>query len=203
MAEGRTTWPPVKDGWFVEPEAATLFLLERERFDDGFWDPACGQGNIVETGNRCGYSCVGTDLRDRTESMDTFRRKRASGWFEGAVDFMEWDLSLRPFRHHIVSNPPYGRALLAELFIRQACGLPGVEKVAMFLNSKFMYGGKRALGLYQDLPPDRVYPISPRPSCPPGEFLLAGGKAEGGVENFAWFVWSMSARTGRTELIWS
>lgn len=202
MAEGRTAWPPVKDGWFVEPEAAALFLARAEPFPGGIWDPACGQGNIVETFNRFDPydTSVGTDLVDRTNTMDHFRRRRASGWFEGTAEFLAWEGP--PRRPNLVSNPPYGRAQLAEAFIRKACSLPGVAKVAMFLNSKFMYGGGRAAALYQDLPPDRVYPISPRPSCPPGEFLLGGGKAEGGVENFMWMVWDVARPTGRTEVIW-
>lgn len=200
MAEGRTTWAPVKDGWFVEPGAATEFLLRLEPFYGGIWDPACGQGNIVETARYLGHDAIGTDLVDRTDIMNPFRRRRASGWFEGTGEFIAWDKG--PLRPNIVCNPPYGRALLAEAFIRKACALP-VRKVAMFLNSKFQYGGARAAGLFRELAPDRVYPISPRPSCPPGEFLLSGGKAEGGVENFMWMVWDMRARTGRTEIIWA
>lgn len=201
MAEGRTQWPPVKDGWFVEPSAATHFLLTFERFDGGIWDPAAGQGNIVEACILEGLDAVGTDLIDRTDIMDPERRRRASGWFEGTAEFITWDKP--PLRPCIVSNPPYGRAQLAEAFIRKAVALPRVDKVAMFLNSKFLFGAGRALGLYSELPPDRVYPIFPRPSCPPGQFLLDGGKAEGGVENFVWMVWCVAAPTGRTEFIWA
>ncbi len=78
----------------------------------------------------------------------------------------------------------------------------GIAKVAMFVNGKFLFGAGRAGGLYAEIPPDRVYPINPRPSCPPGKFLLAGGKAEGGVENFVWLVWDLAAPTGRTEIRW-
>lgn len=203
MAEGRTQWPPVKDGWFVEPEAATTFLIQEEHFIGGAWDPACGQGNIVEAINRYAPGmAVGTDLRDRTDTMDFFRRRRASGWFLGTSDFMDESVK-ESLRKNIVSNPPYGRAQLAEAFIRKAVALPGVEKVAMFLNSKFLFGAGRALGLYSELPPDRIYPVFPRPSCPPGQYLLDGGKAEGGVENFVWMIWCVAEPTGRTEFIWA
>lgn len=201
MAEGRHQWPPVKDGWFVEPEAATEYLLRLEPFSGGIWDPACGQGNVVEAALQTGIDAVGTDLRDRTDTMDEARRRRASGWFQGTAEFIAWNQP--PLRPNLVCNPPYGRAQLAEAFIRKACAMQGVEKVAMFLNSKFLFGAGRARGLYATLPPDRIYPVAPRPSCPPGQFLLEGGKAEGGVENFVFLVWDLAAPTGRSEIIWS
>lgn len=47
MAEGRTDWGKVEGEWFVEPTAATDFLLDRETFPGVIWDPCCGQGNIL------------------------------------------------------------------------------------------------------------------------------------------------------------
>jgi hypothetical protein len=198
MAEGRTDFAVDADGWYVEPTAATRFLLAREYFTGGVWDPACGQGNIVETCLLEGLDAVGTDLRQRvTPPM---------AWFLGTLDFVAgpvspwWSLAGAA---NVICNPPYGRAKLAEAFIRRALALPGLRKAAFFVNGKFIFGSGRAAGLYAELAPDRVYPVNPRPSCPPGSFLQGGGKAEGGVENFVWLVWDLAAPTGRSEIIWA
>ncbi len=194
MAEGRKSWPKVEDEWFVEPEAATGFLLAREAFSGPVLDPACGGGNIVRACRAAGLDAYGMDLKVRPGA-------EGEAWFLGTGDFLApWRLRVFP---SVIVNPPYGRALLAEAFIRRAVTMPKVRKVAVFLNSKFLFGAGRATGLYTELPPTRVYPISPRPSCPPGAFLLGGGKAQGGVENFIWAVWAKDEPPGRTEFIWN
>lgn len=198
MAEGRTAFAVDPDGWYTEPTAVTRFLLERETFGGGVYDPCCGGGNIVTTCIEAGIDAVGTDLRNR------LRRKGqpAPAWFLGTQDFLTVQHCGVP-RSNLVFNPPYGRAILAEAFIRRAVELSGVDKVCVFVTSKFLFSDGRAEGLYAEIPPDRIYPVRPRPSCPPGQFLRDGGKAEGGVENFVWLVFCVAAPTGRTEFIWS
>lgn len=190
MAEGRTAWPKVEDDWFVEPVSSTAFLLEREAFEGFTWDPACGQGHVLQACLAHGLPVTGTDLRQRTTAP----------WFAGERDFLARGRARRGVAN-IITNPPYGGAKLAERFVRKAVAYPGVEKVAIFANTKFLFGAGRSAGLWSELPPDRVYPINPRPSCPPGQFLLDGGKASGGVENFIWLVWDLAAPTSRTEII--
>ena len=77
-----------------------------------------------------------------------------------------------------------------------------VEKVAAFVDIKFLAGGGRANGLYRELPPNRVWIITPRPSCPPGEVLKAGGKAEGGTADWIWMVWGKTAPHSGTVIDW-
>jgi hypothetical protein len=209
MAEGRTAWPKVEDDWFVEPPAATHFLLTFEYFTGGIWDPACGQGNIVEACLLDGHDAVGSDLRDRLTKYDQAHlgprypiQGSCPSWFLGTMDFLQHPLE-GPYRPNIVCNAPYGRAKLAEAVIRKAVTLPGVQKAAFFVNSKFLFGAGRAMGLFRDHPPHRVYPVFPRPSCPPGQFLLDGGKAEGGVENFVWLVFAPAEPFSGTEFIWA
>lgn len=56
-----------------------------------------------------------------------------------------------------------------------------------------------AAGLYAECPPRRIYILTPRPSCPPGEYLLNGGKAGGGTADWCWLVWDLqSPHTGTT-----
>lgn len=185
MAEGRTKWPAAPDGWYVEPESATTFLLARERFPGPILDPCCGQGNIVRACHDRGLEAYGADLRAR-------RGAAGQAWFVAQEDYLEAGHSAPS----IIMNPPYGRALLAEAFIRRAWADPATKKLAAFVNSKFLFAERRSAGLFRDMPPARIHPVIPRPSCPPGQFLLDGGKAEGGVENFVWLVWERDAAPG-------
>ena len=192
MAEGRTKWPAVEDDWFVEPSAVTSWLLARETFVGRIYDPCCGQGNIVEACLAAGLDARGSDLRERVGAV-------GKSWFGGRGDFRSMVLS----DPNVISNPPYGRAKLTEAFIYQFWNVsPAVHKLAVFTNAKFLFGSGRAMGLFTMIPPSRVWPVNPRPSCPPGQFLVDGGKASGGVENFCWLVWDRSAAPG-TMIHWN
>jgi hypothetical protein len=200
MAEGRTAWPKVEDDWFVEPPGATHFLLTFEYFTGGIWDPACGQGNIVEACLLDGHDAVGSDLRDRLTKYDQAHlgprypiQGSCPSWFLGTMDFLQHPLE-GPYRPNIVCNAPYGRAKLAEAFIRKAVTLPGVQKAAFFVNSKFLFGAGRAMGLFRDHPPPRLsgVPQAIVPAWPVpagwrqgrgwrGEFRVAGLRSRGAV----------------------
>lgn len=194
MAEGRTPYEAADGDWYVEPEVATAFLLDREPIGEVVWDPCCGQGNILIEAHRRGHEVFGSDIVDRRQGGSPFHWSR--------LDFLaNWPLPRSLGGMSILMNPPYGKAKLAEAFIRKAVSLPGADKVCVFVNSKFLFGSGRSKGLWTDLPPTRVYPVNPRPSCPPGEFLLAGGRASGGVENFAWLVYDLADKSRRTEMI--
>lgn len=198
MAEGRTAFALEPDDWYVEPSWCTSFLLERESFaGSDVWDPACGQGNIVSTLRTAGIQAFGTDLRTRTpHNLVTDR----SEWFAGERNFLDGSratpLAPAVTIGAIVTNPPYGHAKLAEEFIRHAGNFPQVRKLAVFVNAKFMFGRARAAGLFTELPPTRIWPILPRPSCPPGQYLEGGGRATGGVADYIWMVWDFGAARG-------
>lgn len=195
MAEGRSQFEAVADEWFVEPVAATDFLLKREEFPSDIWDPACGQGNVLQAAHDHGYArLVGSDIVDRRLGRERFI------WT--ALDFLSHaPLALGEFS--IICNPPFGRAKLGEAFIRRAHEV-GADKIAIFVSQKFIFGGRRAVGLHRELPPARVYPIFPRPSCPPGEKLRTGEvEAKGGVENFVWLVYEPGqTKPGETRFVW-
>lgn len=186
-------WPRDQHDWYVEPRASVDFLLDRERFSGPVWDPACGQGTIVKACLDRGLEAYGTDLIRRMYSRPA--------WFPGVLNFAEGRKDLAR-RREIISNPPYLKAKGAEAFIRRALALPRIEKVAMVVNAKFMFGDGRARGLYTELPPTRAWPIFPRPSMPPGEWLANGQKAGGGVEDFVWLVWDLWAKPTPTEIRW-
>lgn len=182
-----------RDGldWYVEPTESTAALLRHEQFVGSIHDPCCGGGNIVGTLLNHGYDATGTDIVDRTD--------RAS-WFKGEVDFLA-DHHLPQF-DNAVMNPPFYKAKGAEAFIRKALRVTR-GKVAAFVDVKFLAGSKRANGLYRDHPPHRVWILTPRPSCPPGEVLKAGGKAEGGTADWCWLVWDNTAPNTGTVISWT
>jgi hypothetical protein len=97
-----------------------------------------------------------------------------------------------------VTNPPFGRAVLAEKFIRHAISLKP-EKLAVFVDARFLFGKARAAGMYDEFPPARVWMITPRPSCPPGAYLKAGNKAGGGTADYCWLVWTPHWKVAATE----
>lgn len=181
-----------RDGldWYCEPESATKALLSVERFPGETLDPACGGGNIVRSFLEAGCIAVGADIRRRVPE--------GTPWFLGEADFLA--TADVPFQN-ICMNPPFFKAKGAQAFIRHALALvPG--KVAAFVDLKFLAGGKRANGIYRELPPHRIWIITPRPSCPPGEYIEAGGKAAGGTADWCWLVWDNASPHQATVADW-
>lgn len=182
-------WERDDHDWYVEESRATDVLLTKERFVGKVWDPACGQGNIVEALCAAGYQAFGSDIVRRTEAR----------WFWGERDFL--DEGTFRLGANIVTNPPFFRAKGTEAFIRRALDL-ATGKVAIFTDIKFLAGDGRAKGLFAEHPPTRVWSISPRVSCPPGTYLQAGNKAGGGTADWVWFVWDRTAPTTVTQFGW-
>lgn len=170
-------WTRAADEFYVEPVRATEQLLAVEDFAGDVWDPACGQGNVIAALAADGVRAFGTDIRKRVDAP----------WFLGEFDFLSEARPPLAFEN-IVFNPPFGRAKLAEAFIRKALGIT-LAKVAAFVDVRFLAGKDRAAGLYAEHPPSRVWIITPRPSCPPGGYLAAGNVAQGGQADYCWLVW--------------
>lgn len=171
-------WVRSEGDWYIEPAWCSERLFEDERFDGEIVDPACGVGTIVGAALRAGHEAVGCD-----------KVSRGFGNFP-IHDFMlaEWRCGDRP--DNIVSNPPFklcrikdGLVSFPKLALQRAR-----RKVALLLPTDWIQGDKRARWL-AETPLYRVYFMCPRPSMPPGEAVLAGAKAEGGKQDFAWFVW--------------
>ncbi len=182
-------WERDELDWYCEPEWATAALLKVEKFVGKSHDPACGRGNIVRTLIDAGYEASGSDLVDRAGSP---------GWFKGCTDFLG-DHAF--YADNIITNPPFYKAKGTEAFIRKALSV-AKGKVAIFTDIKFLAGSGRANGIYSELPPHRVWVITPRPSCPPGHVLAAGGKASGGTADWCWMVWDLTAPFTGAELGW-
>lgn len=184
-------WERGAHDWYCEPSRASEALFRVEDFSITVWDPACGKGGIVLSAIDAGYDATGTDIVDRNPIEPP--------WFHGELDFLTYDGPSLAF--NIVTNPPFYRAKGAEAFIRKALSL-ATGKVCAFVDIRFVAGDGRATGLFKDHPPTRIWVIHPRVSCPPGEYLEAGGKAGNGSSDWCWITWDQQDPFDRTELKW-
>lgn len=173
-------WDREPDNWYVEPDWCAQRLFEVERFEGEIVDPCAGTGSILRGARALGIQARGSDLRERgfppvMGGKDFFAE--AGGWWPGYYPCP-----------NIVSNPPYGRdpdgGRLEERFLLLALARTR-RKVAAFLPSAWLTARQRFL---DGLPLYRVYQVSPRPACPPGPFLAAGGKPGNGRQDFSWVV---------------
>jgi len=177
--------------WYVEPKKTTSALLRVEKFIGWTHDPACGQGNIVQACLDAGLNATGSDVACRVGGAPT--------WFLGETDFLT-DGNV-PCPTNFICNPPFFKGRGTEAFIRRAYDLADA-KIAMFTDIKFLTGKARASGLFRDLRPSRVWVITPRVSCPPGEVLKAGGSATGGTADWVWIIWDKTSPTTDTKVGW-
>lgn len=176
--------------WYQEPARCTTQLLTVERFTGSVHDPCCGAGTIPNALIGHGYQATGSDIAYRgTGNVPT--------WWLEPQDFLA---DRRQYRN-IAMNPPYFSGKGTEAFIRHALTVAS-EKVCVFVDRRFLTGKTRANGLYAEHPPTRVWEITPRPSCPPGEWLATGNVAGGGTQDFCWLVWDLTSSAGRTALGW-
>jgi hypothetical protein len=182
-------WDRGEHDWYVEPTVATAALLTVERFPGLILDPCCGGGNIVKTCLQHGYKAIGTDIVRRTDEP----------WFHGERPFEDLPDHAIP---NIISNPPFYGAKGTEAFIRRGVKA-ATAKLAVFVDIRFLGGNGRTTGLYAEMPPNRVWIITPRVSCPPGTYLAAGNKAGNGSSDWAWMVWDLTSPPPRaSELRW-
>lgn len=100
------------------------------------WEPACGEGHIVNVLADRGYDVIATDIQTGTDFLET----------ENA-DGAEW----------IITNPPFS---LAEQFIRKCWDYK--IPFALLLKCQF-WNAKKRYGLFQDCPPSWVLPLTWRP----------------------------------------
>jgi hypothetical protein len=174
-------WARESDNWYPEPCWVTRRLCDAEQFEGRTVDPCAGMGNTLHGAREAGTIIEGMDLRDRgnplvTAGHDFFADPRCHGI---------WPCD------NIISNPPYGsggpgQPRLEEQFLTRALARAR-RKVALFLPAGWVISAKRNAWL-ETLPLYRIYFVSPRPSCPPGQNIMAGEKAEGGKTDFSWVV---------------
>jgi hypothetical protein len=178
-----------KNDWYIEPRSATRLLLKAEGIAGKTWDPWCGIGHCAEELRASlrprGFEVVATDIVDRGYEHLT-----------AVVDFGQPNLIASAGGIcNIIGNPPFKRDQIQD-FVRRAREI-ATDKIALFLPLKFLASESRYL-FFKSWPFTRCWVMSSRPSCPPGALFVAGKiKAEGGSEDYAWFVWERGSRITR------
>jgi len=175
---GAHIWARAEHGFYIEPQWVDRRLFEVEQFVGTIADRACGLGRIPESARHAGYRTVGTDIVNRGYKN-----------FDGELDFLSSDN--RDDNH--VSNPPFH---LCKEFTLHALKLT-TRKVALI----WLVRRIPAARWLEDTPLARIWMLTPRPSMPPGDYILAGKKPGGGTQDFAWLVFE-PGHIGPPEMRW-
>jgi hypothetical protein len=174
------TGPRQEDDFYRTHPSALDALLDVEQFDGPVWEPACGDGILIDRMIFRGMEVIASDLHDY-----------------GCAGASQWDFFARVPTgrfNNIITNPPYKAAeafALRALSVTPICG-----KVALLCRLLWLEGMGRKKRLFQPFPPARVWVFSKRP-------LLAKGNGEfrTGLLAFAWYVWRVGHK-GQTEVNW-
>lgn len=177
-------WERDEYDWYVEPRECSRALFTVERFEGVVWDPACGSGRIVQQAKALGLDAVGTDVVHR------------SSYCLRKLDFLK-DGQISDFGN-IVTNPPFSDA---EEFIRRALKIvPHGGKIAAILPIVWLTGFSTKRNWLPISPLRKVFPLSPRPSMPPGRVIEAGERPGNGTKDYCWLLWQVGY-TGSAEVV--
>lgn len=135
---GNTAYKRNASDYYPTPPEVTQALLNFLDLPKGtsIWEPACGEGHMVDVMQNNGLQVVGTDL-----------------WM--GVDFLNAELPEEV--SWIITNPPFSQA---EQFIRK-CAQHG-RPFALLLKSQYWHAAKR-VSLFFDITPAFVLPLTWRP----------------------------------------
>ncbi len=138
IAGGNTAYKRNQSDFYPTPRECTVALMDFLDLPDGvrIWEPACGEGHIVNVLIERGHDVIATDILYGVDFLNTTD-----------ADGAEW----------IITNPPFS---LAEQFIRKCWDYK--IPFALLLKSQF-WNAKRRYGLFRDCPPSWVLPLTWRP----------------------------------------
>lgn len=138
IAGGNTAFKRNASDFYPTPPEATQALLEFLQIRHGtkVWEPACGEGHMVDVMKANGLEVIGTDINTGTDFL-------TADMPEGT----EW----------IITNPPFS---LAEQFIRKSADHN--VAFAMLLKSQYWHAAKR-VALFSTVTPAYVLPLTWRP----------------------------------------
>ncbi|SRR5216683_2970143 len=121
-------------------------------------------GRIADAAKGAGYRVITADIVDRgypgCRIQDFLKRRSAPP--------------------SVVGNPPFA---IVEEFARHAFDI-GADKVALIARTASIHAAR----WLRELPFSHAWLMTPRPSMPPGPYVLAGGKVGGGTPDFCWLV---------------
>ena len=151
------------DGYETPPDTTELLCNELTDLTGKVLEPACGSGRMVRALKEFYGKAISITSSDIKEGKDFLKR-------------------MKTFAGHIITNPPY-RDGLADAFVNHALKLAD-GKVAMLMESGFLWGEKRAGALYNEVKPSHVIVIPNR------VYFFAGKKPiPSQFYKHAWLVW--------------
>lgn len=172
--------------FFPTPPWATRALLTHVIPDarGTCWEPACGEGHMVEVLRERFLGVFSSDVHD-------YGRGYATGSFTGGgldqavlVERPDW----------IITNPPFNLAL--DFAIR---GIDEARRgVALLVRANWAEGGERYQRLFREQPPAVVAQFAERVPMTKGRWDPAASTAT----SYAWFVWDRAEAPGRTAFVW-
>ena len=135
---GNTAYKRNVSDFYPTPPEATQALLNFLRIPEGtkVWEPACGEGHMVEVMEQNRLEVIGTDIQTGTDFLQA-----------DPPDGVEW----------IITNPPFS---LAEQFIRKSA--EHYVPFAMLLKSQYWHAARR-VALFSQITPAYVLPLTWRP----------------------------------------
>lgn len=80
-----------EDDFYPTPRPTTEALLRVETFNGPIWEPAAGDGAIMDVFDEHGYNMIGTDITPRKADITP----------------QDYLLSIRLFAPNVVTNPPF------------------------------------------------------------------------------------------------
>lgn len=188
--------PPNSLEYFPTPPWSTRALCEvvlgrppglDVRPDKSCWEPAAGEGHMVEVLRDYFREVHASDVHD-------YGKGYAVGSFIGeGPDRAEWPVSKRP--DWVITNPPFQKAAeFAERGIAEArCGM------ALLLRTAWLESGDRYRDLFTYRPPSIVAVFAERVPMTKGRWDPDASTAT----SYAWFVWSLPLkRDANTRLMW-
>lgn len=154
---------------YETPEDVTARLMKRVKFKGPFLEPCAGSGRIVRA-----IKAAVRSARIATADVKT------------GQNFLE---RTKTFPGDVITNPPY-RDGLADAFVNHALKIAD-GRVAMLMEAKFAFGGKRTANLYASNPPEFEIVIPDR------IYFFAGGKPiTSQFFNHVWLVWPERKKRG-------
>lgn len=160
--------------FYPTPWEATVALLDAVDLPERIWEPACGDGAMVDVLRAYGHTVVATDIALETETQVSGVPSRCDFLTTGYSPF--WN------NYAIVTNPPFKHAAA---FIDKALTFTPI--VAMLLKSQFWNAAKR-LDLWRRHPPSQVLPLTWRL-----DFTDGGAP----TMDCTWFVWGVEPHVFR------
>lgn len=134
---GNSAYKRAESDFYPTPPDVTEALLDfiDLPLNTVIWEPACGEGHMVDVMQKRGYRVIATDIRQGIDFL-------TSGDYQ-----CDW----------IITNPPFS---VADKFIERciASGKP----FALLLKSQYWHAKKRLM-LFRNCPPTFVCPLTWRP----------------------------------------